>query len=279
MDLDRYIPVNGAQIFVHCEGEGTPIVLVHGIALTYDMWKFQVPYLTEHGYQVVALDLRGFGRSQPDKPDNQANYTYEQWADDLRTVISELNLKHVTLAGYSLGGAVVMRYMSDPHPCVEKLALIAATGPNMQANLPFPDNIRLQMTCSGLDIFADLIKYFGKEVAFDHFMNFAFPTILDTDFIDRTNLVQWIKDMFDSASHQALIGGCKEIRTRNITQGVSTICTPTRICHGIPDPFVPFGLGLYQKNLTNADLTPFRASGHALFCEMERELLSEKLAW
>jgi len=64
-----------------------PSNVVHGWALNHEMWKFQIPYLKDNGYQVVAIDLRGFGNS--DKP--PAGYTYETWANDLGTVIEKLD--------------------------------------------------------------------------------------------------------------------------------------------------------------------------------------------
>jgi pimeloyl-ACP methyl ester carboxylesterase len=284
MEPDQFVDVCGATICVHCEGKatGTPIVLVHGIALTHDMWKFQIPYLVKRDYYVVAPDLRGFGQSQPCNPEDPANYTYKRWADDLRIVINKLNLQHMTLVGYSMGGAVVMRYMSDPHPPVDKLILVAATGPNMRAHLPFPDDYRLYATCEGLKEFAELITRYGKYLVFDKFMRFAFPLIDFPNSTGKNNLVQWIEEMYNEAADQALINGCFEMQRdhKDLTQGVGAISTPTKICHGKIDLFVPFKLGEYQQSLIRgADLMPFDVSGHGLFCEMQRDLLSEQLAW
>jgi pimeloyl-ACP methyl ester carboxylesterase len=117
---------NGVKIFAQVQGEGKPIVLIHGWGLNHEMWNAQIPYLTEHGYKAVAVDLRGFGNS--DKP--VAVYDYDTWANDIGKVLEALDLQNVTLVGYSIGGAISMYYAatrSDPH--VEKLALVAAAGP------------------------------------------------------------------------------------------------------------------------------------------------------
>ncbi|MGZ4946206.1 MAG: alpha/beta fold hydrolase, partial [Halobacteriota archaeon] len=138
MKEDQSIDVDGAKIYVHREGRDgdIPILLVHGIVLTHDMWRYQVSYLTENGYQLIAPDLRGFGDSHADNPEDPANYTYEVWADDLRAVINHFQLQHIILAGYSMGGAVVLRYMLGSHEPVDKLVLVSTTGPCMHARLP-----------------------------------------------------------------------------------------------------------------------------------------------
>lgn len=91
------IDVESGQIFAQVEGEGKPIVLLHGFALTHEMWKYQVPSLKNNGYKVVAIDLRGFGSSKM----VPGAYTYDVWANDLGVALDELHLQHVTLAGFT----------------------------------------------------------------------------------------------------------------------------------------------------------------------------------
>ncbi len=267
-----------ATIYAKIEGQddGKPIVLVHGFALNHTMWKYQVPYLKKKGYRVVAIDLRGFGDSwNPNQPQKAEEYTYETWANDLGTVLEKLDLHDVTLAGYSMGGAVAMQYMSGPHPRVEKLVLVSATGPNMQEDLPPPDDSRLKATCWGFEAFTVLIRDFesvGSDKAFEKFTLLTFPTIQGVDLIGGTNDVQWIRDMFESASHQALVGGLTEMRNRDLTQGVSTISTPTIICHGLFDPFVPFALGKHLESLIEDATFTTLMGGHGVFFEQAEEL-------
>ncbi|MGZ4930337.1 MAG: alpha/beta fold hydrolase [Halobacteriota archaeon] len=202
----------------------------------------QVPYLKKKGYKVISMDLRGFGRSQYyNKPDKPAEYTYERWAKDLGVILQWYDLQHVTLVGYSLGGAVAMRYMSGPHPRVENLVLVSAAGPNMHEEVPPPNDMRLAATRMGLGMFADMIGDFdGSDATFHKFIHLMLPAVKGFDLRDGTNEVEWIKNMFESASHPALIGGLNEMREKDITQGVRTISTPTRICYGLFDPFVLF---------------------------------------
>lgn len=89
-------------------GPGRPVLLIHGWPLSGASWSAQVPALHEAGYRVVTYDRRGFGRS--DKP--MRGYTYDTLAEDLNTLITELDLTDLTLVGFSMGGGEVARYCS-----------------------------------------------------------------------------------------------------------------------------------------------------------------------
>lgn len=103
--------MTASRVRLHVEdtgGTGRPVVLIHGWPLSAESWKAQVPVLKDAGYRVVAYDRRGFGRS--DKP--AAGYEYDTLADDLAGVINDLDLRDVTLVGFSMGGGEVARYIA-----------------------------------------------------------------------------------------------------------------------------------------------------------------------
>ena len=87
-------------------GEET-VVLIHGWPLSHLMYEYQTELLCRQGYRVVTLDLRGFGNS--DTP--AFGYSYDQMSQDIFQVIRRLKLKNFTLVGFSMGGAIVLRYM------------------------------------------------------------------------------------------------------------------------------------------------------------------------
>ena len=93
--------------YADTEGDGRPVVLIHGWPLSGASWSDQVPALTEAGYRVVTYDRRGFGDS--DKP--ESGYDYDTFAADLRAVLEGLDLTDVTLVGFSMGGGEIARYI------------------------------------------------------------------------------------------------------------------------------------------------------------------------
>lgn len=89
------------------EGEGTPVVLQHGVvADTNANWMSVgvVAALQAAGRKVISLDARGHGRSE--KPHDPARYSWQAMADDMRALFDELGLNEVDLVGYSMGGII-----------------------------------------------------------------------------------------------------------------------------------------------------------------------------
>jgi non-heme chloroperoxidase len=268
--MDKYVDVDGAKVFVQIEGEGKPIVLVHGWALNHEMWKFQIPYLKDNGYQVVAVDLRGFGNS--DKP--PAGYTYETWANDLGTVIERLGLQNATLVGYSIGGAIAMYYVTTRvDPRIERLALVAAAGPYMSWSLA---NVLYNWRCRHHRKFWDglifLISSEQHDYAFHQFYEGAFPRMIEVED------VEWIQRMFESASAQALIGGLEELRDKDFRKNLGKIDVTTRIIGGRTDPLVPFTLVEEQQSLIADATLTMLLGGHGLFFE-QADKLNRELNW
>jgi len=100
---------NGASIDIYYEDHGTgdPVVLIHGWPLSGRSWEKQVPALIKAGYRVITYDRRGFGDSS--KP--WTGYEYDTLARDLDGLLTKLDLRNVTLVGFSMGGGEVARYL------------------------------------------------------------------------------------------------------------------------------------------------------------------------
>ncbi len=89
-------------------GAGEPVILIHGYPFSGAAWECQEASLIEAGFRVITYDRRGFGESS--KP--SIGYDYDTFAADLHRIISELELKNVTLIGHSMGTGEIARYIS-----------------------------------------------------------------------------------------------------------------------------------------------------------------------
>lgn len=98
---------DGTRLFCKDWGTGQPVLLVHGWPLNADMWEYQAAALVAGGCRVIALDRRGFGRS--DQPGR--SYDFDTFADDLAAVLERFDLRDVMLVGYSMGAGEVTRYL------------------------------------------------------------------------------------------------------------------------------------------------------------------------
>jgi 3-oxoadipate enol-lactonase len=91
-------------------GEGPPVVLVHGLGMTREMWDWQWPALTGR-FQTVRYDLLGHGAS--DKP--RETYSLTRFADQIAALMDGLEIDRAALVGFSLGGMIV-RAFALAHP-------------------------------------------------------------------------------------------------------------------------------------------------------------------
>jgi non-heme chloroperoxidase len=99
---------DGTRLFNRDWGVGAPVVFCHPWGLNADIFEYQLTALSEQGVRCVAFDRRGHGRS--DDPGD--GYDLDSLAADLAAVIETLDLRDVTLVGYSMGSAEVIRYVS-----------------------------------------------------------------------------------------------------------------------------------------------------------------------
>ena len=105
---------NGVKIHFLVEGQGPPVILIHGLYSSAEInWKLTgVIKELAKDHQVIALDMPGHGRS--DKPENDEAYG-TQIVDDVVGLLDHLKIKKAHIVGYSLGGMVAMKFLAD-HP-------------------------------------------------------------------------------------------------------------------------------------------------------------------
>src|SRR5688572_24450268 len=94
---------DGTEIYYKDGGSGRPIVFSHGWPLTGDSWEAQMRFLADRGYRCIAHDRRGHGRSSQPWHGNEM----DSYADDLATLINNLDLQEAVLFGFSTGGGEV----------------------------------------------------------------------------------------------------------------------------------------------------------------------------
>ena len=95
------------ELYYEDRGSGQPVVLIHGWPLNGASWEKQATALLAAGYRVITYDRRGFGKS--DQP--ATGYDYDTFASDLNTILTDLDLKGIILAGFSMGTGEVTRYL------------------------------------------------------------------------------------------------------------------------------------------------------------------------
>jgi pimeloyl-ACP methyl ester carboxylesterase len=118
----RYASVNGLSMYYEIQGEGQPLVLIHGGMVTIDFIFGQILPGLAASRQVIAVELQAHGHTADiDRP-----MSYEAMADDVAALIGQLGLGQVDVFGFSLGGGVAWQ-MAIRHPVVvRKLVVVSA---------------------------------------------------------------------------------------------------------------------------------------------------------
>ncbi len=105
--------VNGTELWYSVKGEGEPIILLPGLGLDHNYYRFGEPLLRAK-MKTILVDPRGLGQSRKDSP-TAVHYTPELWADDFAALVRELGLGPVHVLGSSLGGCMAQA-MAVRHP-------------------------------------------------------------------------------------------------------------------------------------------------------------------
>ncbi len=127
------------SLFFTDEGEGTPVLLIHGHTLDGRMWDQVTPGLLAAGLRVIRPDLRGHGQSsRPAK-----GYHWLHHATDMAVVLGEAGISSAVVVGFSLGGGVALELTLTRGDRVSGLVLIDPVMPDRPFEPAFLDNLRL----------------------------------------------------------------------------------------------------------------------------------------
>jgi non-heme chloroperoxidase len=114
------------ELYYEDHGAGKPVVLIHGYPLDGHSWERQTRALLDAGRRVITYDRRGFGRSSK----VGTGYDYDTFAADLHTILETLDLRDVTLVGFSMGTGELARHVANHgHERVERLAFLGSLQP------------------------------------------------------------------------------------------------------------------------------------------------------
>jgi pimeloyl-ACP methyl ester carboxylesterase len=216
------------------EGQGEPIVLVHGFASSKEVNWVQPGWfatLTGAGRRVIALDNRGHGGST--KLTDPADYHTEKMAGDVCALLDHLGLPRVDIMGYSMG-ARIAAFLAFEHPDRMRKVVIGGLGIHLVDGVGLPESIAEALEAPSLDDVADPQ---GR----------MFRAFADHTHSDRQALA-------------ACIRGSRQVMTR---EQAASIRTPTLIAVGTKDPIAGSAEEL-AAIMPNARALPIPGRDHML---------------
>ncbi len=228
-----YVKTSGApETEIHYQdlGQGQPVVLIHGWPLSHRMWEGQVTALTEAGYRVVAYDRRGFGESG--KP--AGGYDYDTFASDLNDLMAHLDLRDAVLAGFSMGGGEVARYLGRyGADRVSKAMLLGAVPPFLLKTPDNPGGVDKAVFDGMLDaVRKDRVAFLEKF--FPNFYNYQpGSSEVSADLIPFSKWIAWGASPLGTQQCIVAFG------TTDFRGDLEKIAVPTLVVHGDSDRIVP----------------------------------------
>ena len=218
------------DLYYEDHGAGKPVVLIHGYPLSGSSWEKQTAALLAAGYRVITYDRRGFGQSsQP-----TTGYDYDTFAADLDVLMTQLDLKEVALAGFSMGGGEVARYLGKYGSArVSKAIFISAVPPFLLQADDNPEGVPGSVF-AGIEAAVVADRPAFLKTFFQNFYNT--DLLLGTRISEATIQADW--NVAVAASPTA-IRECIGTWGTDFRADLARIDIPTLVIHGDADRTVP----------------------------------------
>lgn len=249
---------NNVYLRIRDYGEGKPVILIHGWPLSNEMWEYQIEHLVNNNFRVIAYDRRGFGKSaQP-----WDSYDYDTLADDLKSIIDQLELTDVTLVGFSMGGGEVVRYFSrHGGQNVSKAVLISSIAPFLLKTEDNPEGVPQEKYDDiAKQIREDRIGFlegFGKDFFGIGLLNKPLSEPLQ----------EYYRMLASLASPRATLECVKSFSATDFREEMVAINVPTLVIHGDEDKTVPIDISSKKaaKLIPNCRYVVYEGAPHGLF--------------
>jgi pimeloyl-ACP methyl ester carboxylesterase len=259
------------ELYYEDHGSGPPVVLLAGWPLDSRSWEPQVHALLQDGHRVIAYDRRGFGQSS--RPTE--GYDFDTLAADLDALLTTLDLREVTLIGFSLGTGEVARYIGTRGTGrLKSCVFIETLAPSFARSDENPEGVdeagvaAVQQAILD-DRFAWLTGLVGDLLNLD--------VNLGTRVSEETVRVLW--DAGADASPWAT-WACPPGWLEDFSEDIERIDVPTLILHGTADRILPIaGQGRrMHEALPDARYVEIEGGPHVMCvthaAEVNRELLA-----
>lgn len=249
-------------------GTGDPVILIHGWPLSREMWEHQLSDIVDAGYRVIKYDRRGFGKSS--KPWD--GYDYDSLASDLNALIETLDLRNITLVGFSMGGGEVARYINNyGSERVSRAILIASVLPYMSKLADNPDGV-------DPSVFEEMIEGVKKDrLGFlDDFGKTFFGINLVNHPVSKPAL-EYYRMLASFASQRSTVECIRSFSETDFRTDIPNIKVPTLIIHGDSDKIVPKEVSSDKtaELIKGSQYIVYEGAPHGLFLTHKEQLNSD----
>ncbi|MBV8634275.1 MAG: alpha/beta hydrolase [Burkholderiaceae bacterium] len=136
----RRLLINGLTFNVVDQGQGEPVLLVHGFPDDHEVWRKQIPALLKAGYRVIAPDMRGCGLT--DAPAQVSAYKLDTLVSDLVALLDALGITKVRLVGHDWGAGICWALCLQHPERVERYVALSVGHLSAYTREPFEQKLK-----------------------------------------------------------------------------------------------------------------------------------------
>ncbi|WP_329117811.1 alpha/beta fold hydrolase [Streptomyces sp. NBC_01465] len=222
--------------------QAPPLLLIHGSGASGDTWAPMVPELAAHR-RVIRVDLPGCGHSPP-----APSYEVPDQAARLASLLDELGLREVAVAGHSSGGYAATALAEQRPDLVGSLTLIS-TGPGLDALLPEPAVLRLLLGPP----FGPLLWSIRTDSMIRR--GIGSTTALPAEIPD--DLVAGVRRISYRAFRKVARGNIAYLAERSVPERLAALRVPVLVIFGAADPrWDPASAHDYESPYTRIEMLP-----------------------
>ncbi|HXV87036.1 MAG TPA: alpha/beta fold hydrolase [Gemmatimonadales bacterium] len=239
----QHLAVRGLALALDAQGDGSPLLFIHGFPLDRTVWRQVMATLT--GWRRIAPDLRGLGLS-----DAPGKYSISEYADDLAALLDALHVPRAVICGLSMGGYVALDLFRRHRQRVRALVLV-----NTRADADSDEARRRR---------DELIALVEREGA-DALADLLVPQLLAPWSVSALpHVVDQLRAMIAGNPIAGIVGALESMRDRaDSTDLLPSINVPTLVIAGREDRLIPAAASRALADaIPSAQLTHIPEAGH-----------------
>lgn len=254
--MDRYglhcselMQVQGMEVHICAEGEGTPLLLLHGTGASLHTWTDWAMELRKE-YRVIRVDIPGFGLTGPH---TEADYSAASYVSFVNALADSLSLGRFHLGGNSLGGMIAWQYAAAHPDRLLSLLLIDPSGIPMDKEPPLA--LRLAQSALTKPVVRHLTPRFLVRSSLEEV--YYYDSLVEEDLVQR-----YFDLLLRDGNRQAFIDRANTPYTYDSTL-LEKITAPTLVMWGEQDVWIPVGnASTFDRLISDAQIHVFDSAGH-----------------
>lgn len=252
----HYVNWRGAQLHYTDEGQGMPVMMIHGFGGSYQNFN-DLAALMKNEYRVIRVDLPGFGLS--DYPnDSAATDLIQTYRDYLTFMLDTLHLDSLYAIGNSMGGGITWMLAGDHPDQVCKIVLLNSAGYDVAAAAAKLTMFKYNAVGK---VFERGMPMFMSENGMER--GYADPTKIDPAVVKVNNM---FTNREGNITHMLRMGRAAQFPDPELIKRVQC---PTLIIWGQQDSIIPVEHATrFKRDIKNSELVVFNPCGHMPMMEL-----------